>query len=212
MTAIPDALTLPVIILAQVISHRLARKRENSGVELFMKKWIPVIVVLFTLSMCASMVQAQQTFQVMGCSSCKVLALSESKALTIYSLTGGGPAWSATRSKVFNDMRWEFAATITILDGKIKGVGYYKFIDPDEDYFILEANGAAITEGGTWRFLYGTGKWMGATGELRGRTTLRGRPLSAETENYWCRISGTLEFLESADKRNPSDEESNQAK
>lgn len=190
----------------------VARKREISRVELVMKKWKTIIIVLFTLTMFASMVQAQQPFEVMGRSSCKVLALSESKALTIYSLTGGGPAWTATRSKVFNDMKWEFVATITVLDGKIKGVGYYKFIDPDEDYFILEANGAAITEGGTWRFLYGTGKWIGATGELRGRTTLRGSPLSVETEKYWCRISGTLELLESADKRSPSDEKLNSAK
>lgn len=209
MVVILVGLTLPVIILTQVISRRLARKREISRVGLVMKNWKTAIIVPFTLTMFASMVQAQQTFQVMGCSSCKVLALSQSKSLTIYSLTGGGPAWSATRSKVFNDMKWEFVATITIMDGKTKGVGYYKFIDPDEDYFILEATGAAITEGGTWRFLYGTGKWIGATGELRGRTTLRGRPLSVEAENYWCRISGTLELLESADKRSPSDEKSN---
>ena len=212
MVVIPIALTLPVLILAQVISRRLARKREISRAELAMKKWKTVMIVLFTLTMFASMVQAQQTFQVMGWSSCKVLALSETKGLTIYSLTGGGPAWSATRSKVFNDMKWEFVATITILDGKTKGVGYYKFIDPDEDYFILEANGTAITEGGTWTFLYGTGKWIGATGELKGRTTLRGRPLSVETENYWCRISGTIELLESADRRSPSAEKLNQAK
>ena len=212
MAIILVASTFLVVILAQAISHRLARKREISRVELLIKKCKPVIIVLFTLTMFASMVQAQQTFQVMGYSSCKVLALSESKAVTIYSLTGGGPAWSATRSKVFDDMKWEFVATITILDGKTKGVGYYKFIDPDEDYFILEANGAAITEGGTWRFLYGTGKWIGATGELRGRTALRGRPLSVETENYWCRVSGTLELLESAGKRGPSDEKSNPTK
>jgi len=182
-----------------------------SRVELVMRKWKIVIIVFFAMTMFGSMVQAQHTFEAMGSSSCKVLALSEGKALTIYSLTGTGPAWSATRTKVFNDMKWEFVATITILGGETKGVGYYKFIDPDGDYFILEANGAAITEGGTWRFLYGTGKWIGATGELRGRTTLRGRPLSVATENYWCRISGTLELLESADKRSP-DEKASQGK
>jgi len=212
MAIILVALTFLIVTLAQAISHRLARKREIPRVELVIKKWKPIIIVLFALAMFASMVQAQQTFQVMGYSSCKVLTLSESKALTIYSLTGGGPARSATRSKVFDDMKWEFVATITILDVKTKGVGYYKFIDPDEDYFILEANGAAITEGGTWRFLYGTGKWIGATGELRGRTALRGRALSVETENYWCRVSGTLELLESADKRGHSDQKLNPTK
>ena len=158
------------------------------------EKWKTGIAFVFGLLIFASMVQAQQTFQVMGCSSCKVVMLSECKALTVYSMTGNGPAWSATKNKAFDDMKWEFVATICVQDGKTKGIGYYKFTDPDQDYFILEATGGAIIEGGTWNFLYGTGKWKTATGTLRGRTTFRGRPLSTETEQYWCRIIGTLEL------------------
>lgn len=158
------------------------------------KKWKTGIAVIFGLFIFASMVQAQQTFQVMGCSSCKVVNLSEGKVLTIYSMTGNGPAWSATKSKIFDDMKWEFVATICVKDVKTTGIGYYKFTDSDKDYFILEATGGAIIEGGAWNFIYGTGKWEGAKGTLKGRTTFRGRPLSTETEQYWCRIIGTLEL------------------
>jgi hypothetical protein len=166
----------------------------KEGIMNSIKKWRTGIAVVFGLLIFASMAQAQQTFQVMGCSSCKVVMLSEGKVLTIYSMTGNGPAWSATKSKTFDDMKWEFMATICVQDSETKGIGYYKFTDPDKDYFILEATGGAIIEGGTWNFLYGTGKWKGATGKLRGRTTLHGRPLSMETERYWCRIIGTLEL------------------
>jgi hypothetical protein len=69
-------------------------------------------------------------------------------------------------------------------------------ITPFKDYFILEAVGGAIIEDGTWDFLSSTGKWRGAAATLRGRTTFRGRPLSTETEQYWCRIIGTLELLD----------------
>lgn len=152
---------------------------------------VAVILGLITL---IPLAEAQQTFQVMGCSSCKVVMLSEGKALTVYSMAGNGPAWSATKSKTFDDMKWEFMATICAQDGATKGIGYYKFTDPDKDYFILEATGSAIIAGGTWSFLYGTGKWKSATGTLRGRATFRGRPLSTEIEQYWCRIIGTLEL------------------
>jgi hypothetical protein len=166
----------------------------KEGIMNSIKKWRTGIAVVFGLLIFASMAQAQQTFQVMGCSSCKVVMLSEGKMLTIYSMTGNGPAWSETKSKTFNDMKWEFVATIRVHDGKTIGIGYYKFTDPDKDYFILEATGGAVIEGGPWNFVYGTGKWEGAKGTLRGRTTFRGRPLSTETEQYWCRIIGTLEL------------------
>jgi hypothetical protein len=154
------------------------------------------VAIILGLIMLTPLAEAQQTFQVMGCSSCKVVMLSEGKVLTIYSMTGNGPAWSATKSTTFNDMKWEFVATIRVHDGKTIGIGYYKFTDPDKDYFILEATGGAVIEGGPWNFVYGTGKWKGATGTLKGRTTFRGKPVSTETEQYWCRIIGTLELPE----------------
>ena len=154
------------------------------------------VAIILGLIMLTPLAEAQQTFQVMGCSSCKVVMLSEGKVLTIYSMTGNGPAWSDTKSTTFNDMKWEFVATIRVHDGKTIGIGYYKFTDPDKDYFILEATGGAVIEGGPWNFVYGTGKWKGATGTLKGRTTFRGKPVSTETEQYWCRIIGTLELPE----------------
>lgn len=158
------------------------------------KKRTPGITVIFGLMIFASVVQAQQPFQVIGCSSGKVTILSETHPLTVYNMVGKGPAWSTGGNKAFDDLTWDFVATLRVMDGKTIGIAYYRFTDPDQDYFILEATGDAILEGGDWKFVYGTGKWKGLAGKLRGKVVLRGRPLPAEAEQYWCRIIGTLEL------------------
>lgn len=158
------------------------------------KKWITGIPVIFGLMIFASVLQAQQPFQVIGCSSGKVTILLETHPLTVYNMVGKGPAWSTAGNKAFDDLTWDFVATLRVMDGKTIGIAFYRFTDPDQDYFILEATGDAILEGGDWKFLHGTGKWKGLAGALRGKVVLRGRPLPVETEQYWCRIIGTLEL------------------
>jgi hypothetical protein len=158
------------------------------------KERITGITVIFGLIILVSVVQAQQPFQVIGCSSGAVVTLSEGQALTVYNIVGKGPAWGTAGSKNFDDLTWDFVATLRVMDGKTIGIAYYKFTDLDQDYFILEATGDAILQGGDWKFLYGVGKWKGLTGMLRGKVVLRGRPLPVEAEQYWCRIIGTLEL------------------
>lgn len=157
-------------------------------------KWKIILMITFGLFILTSMAHAQQSFQVMGCSSGTRQVLLESKALTVYSVAGKGEAWSATGDEDFKDMTWDFMATLRVAEGMTIGIGYYKFTDPDQDYFILEANGNAILEGGTWNFLYGTGKWKKISGKLKSRATLLGKPVSVEQEKYWCRIIGTIEL------------------
>jgi len=152
------------------------------------------ITIIFGLMALASLVQAQQPFQIIGCSSGKVVTLSENQPLTVHNITGKGAACCTAGDKTFDDMTWDFVATLGVMDGKTIGIAYFKFMDPDQDYFILEANGDAILQGGDWKFLYGVGKWRGVTGKVKGRVVLRGEPLPVETGQYWCRIVGTLEL------------------
>ncbi len=158
------------------------------------KKMLTGITVIFWLMILASVVQAQQPFQVVGCSSGKVTILSESQSLTVHNIVGKGPAWGTAGNKNFDDLTWDFVATLRVMDGKTIGIAYYRFTDPDQDYFILEATGDAMLEGGNWKFLHGTGKWKGLTAKLKGKVVLRGRPLPVEEEQYWCRIIGTIEL------------------
>jgi hypothetical protein len=99
-------------------------------------------------------------------------------------------------SKAFDNMTWNFVAVLRILDGNTVGMGYYKFTDTDGDFFVLEASGDTVMEGGTWKFLHGTGKWKGVTGQTKSKFIMRGKPVPLETEQYWCRIIGTIHLQE----------------
>ncbi len=163
---------------------------------------VPVCVsssLFFILVIGVSAVGSQQAFQIVGCSSGKVKMISESDLLAIYDITGKGTAWSTVGAKTFDNLTWDFAAILRVAGGQTIGMGYYKFTDPDGDYFIMEATGDTVVEGGTWKFLTGTGKWKGILTKLQGKFVLRGKPLSEETEQYWCRAIGTIELLPGSD-------------
>lgn len=138
--------------------------------------------------------RAEQPFNIMGCSSGTFTGLSENSALTVFNIVGKGIAWGVTGFKNFNELAWQFLADVRIMDGVTKGMGYYRFMDPDGDYFILEGAGNTVLEGGTWKFVNGTGKWKGIFRKGKSKFIMRGKPLSVETEQYWCRIIGTLEL------------------
>jgi hypothetical protein len=139
--------------------------------------------------------QAEETFHVMGCSSGTFTMLSESKPLTVFNIVGKSIAWGALE-EAFDNMTWNFVAVLRILDGNTVGMGYYKFTDTDGDFFVLEASGDTVMEGGTWKFLHGTGKWKGVTGQTKSKFIMRGKPVPLETEQYWCRIIGTIHLQE----------------
>ena len=150
------------------------------------------IIIALGLMFYDAVANGQEGFQVMGCCTGKIVVLSETKSLTVYTMVGEGEAWGTQGAVTFKDMKWVFTATMRTVDDHSIGIGYCKFIDPDGNYFILEATGDAISKGGEWKFLHGTGKWSRLEGELGGRVIFQGRPLEMETEKYWCRIIGTL--------------------
>lgn len=156
--------------------------------------WIAIVLGWVILLPVARAEEAFQTFHVMGCSSGAFTTLSESKALTVYNIVGKGIAWGITGDKAFNDMTWNFVAVLRTIDGSTIGMGYYKFTAPDGDFFVLEGTGSTVAEGGAWKFLHGTGKWKGATGQATGKFIMRGKPVPLESEQYWCRVIGTIQL------------------
>jgi hypothetical protein len=158
------------------------------------RRWRIGVAIIIGSVIFVAIARAEETFQIMGCSAGTFTSLSESRALTIYNIVGKGIAWGVTGDKTFDDMTWQFTAVLRVMDDNTIGMGYYKFMDPAGNYFILEGTGATVLEGGTWRFLHGTGQWKGITGQTKARFVMRGKPLSLETEQYWCRIIGTLQL------------------
>ena len=161
------------------------------------KRWMVALAAVYSLAAFTPLAQGEeafQTFHIMGCSSGTFTALAESRALTVYNIVGKGVAWGTAGDKTFNDMTWNFAAVLRTIEGHTIGMGYYKFTAPDGDYFILEGTGSTVVEGGTWKFLQGTGKWKGASGQATGKFIMRGKPVPLESEQYWCRVLGTIQL------------------
>lgn len=161
------------------------------------KRWTVALAAVYSLAAFVPVAEGEeilQTFHMMGCSSGTFTSLSESNALTVYNIVGKGIAWGVTGDKTFNDMTWSFIAVLRTVEGRTIGMGYYKFTAPDGDYFILEGTGSTVAEGGTWRFLHGSGKWTGASGQATGKFIMRGKPVPLESEQYWCRVIGTIQL------------------
>ena len=162
-------------------------------VTLSKRRRIGVAIVL-GLVIFIPVAEAEETFHMMGCSSGTFTMLSESKPLTVHNIIGKGTAWGITGNKTFDNMTWQFVAVLRTMDGNTIGMGYYKFTTPDGDNFVLEGMGDTVLEGGTWKFLHGTGKWKGATGHATGKFIVRGKPVPLESEQYWCRVIGTIQL------------------
>jgi len=152
------------------------------------------VAIILGLVIFIPVAEAEETFHIMGCSSGMFTTLSESKALTVHNIVGKGIAWGITGNKAFDNMTWQFVAVLRTMDGNTIGMGYYKFTTPDGDNFVLEGTGDTVLEGGTWKFLHGTGKWKGATGHATGKFIVRGKPVTLESEQYWCRVIGTIQL------------------
>lgn len=161
-------------------------KRWKIGMAMFLGLVIVIPV--------AEAEEAIQTFHMMGCSSGMFTTLSESKTLTVYNIVGKGIAWGVTGDKAFDNMTWNFVAVLRTMEGSPIGMGYYKFAAPDGDYIILKGTGRMVLEGGTWKFLHGTGKWKGATGQATGKFIMREKPVPLESDEYWCRVIGTIQL------------------
>ena len=77
------------------------------------------------------------------------------------------------------------------MSGKWKRFGHTKFIDPEGDYFFVEVSG---DKSAVVKFLYGTGKWTGITGDGRFERVARGKAIEPDTFQGCVRNTGTFEL------------------
>lgn len=73
------------------------------------------------------------------------------------------------------------------------GMGHCKFMDPDGDFVVGEQTPLGPT-GGTWKFLFGTGKWQGVTGGGRYVSLTSGKAIVPGTGQGCGRATGTYEL------------------
>ncbi len=163
-------------------------------------KWITVIAIAFGLVMFNPFAQAEQTLDITDYFYATVTLLSASPELTIFQTDAKGFVRDNLENKIFDNLTSHCLRMGRISAGKFTGTVFSKFTDSDGDFFITESTSDAVPAApaeGTWKFLYGTGKWKGITGGGKGEFIFmtRGKQqMSPTTFQGHLRMTGTFEL------------------
>lgn len=155
-------------------------------------RWSVLSVIGLSLFIVVSFAQAQQPYEITCCGGGTVTMLYSSKDLTILSQDLKGISQSNHSNKTFDNCTWHMVGLVRIENGKAHWYQYRKYQDPDGDTFAAELSG--IDNEGTFKFLQGTGKWSGITGEGKAWTTARGKAIMQGTQQYCGRSRGVFEL------------------
>jgi hypothetical protein len=137
-------------------------------------------------------VQAQQPMDMMSCGDGTTSVIVSTPELTIMSTEGRGINLDNLASKAFDNMTYHAVGVFKIEGGKLTGTLYAKYMEPSDDFFIVEISQVGMER--DWKFLYGTGKWKGVTGGGKAFPFTKGKPISPGTRQGCTKITGTYEL------------------
>jgi hypothetical protein len=150
-----------------------------------------ITTITFCLVVFISFAQAEQPYDITSCHSGTIKMLYSSKEMTILSGEGWGIITSNHENKAFDNCTFHVMTLIQVMGEKTTETGYYKLMDPDGDLVIAE-----VTRIGTEsisRFLHGTDKYKGITGEGRSQRIVFGR-IPPNTAAACSRSVGTFKL------------------
>jgi hypothetical protein len=139
-----------------------------------------------------SFAQAQQPIDMMSCADATTTMIVASEALTIFGFDAKGINLDNLTSKTFDNMTLRCTGVVKIDSGKLTGLQYCKYMDPSDDFFVVEVSQVGMER--DWKFLYGTGKWKEVTGGGKAFPFTKGKPISPGTSQSCTKISGTYEL------------------
>jgi hypothetical protein len=153
------------------------------------------IVIVLGLAIFTPIAQAEQPFDITLCGSTTVTAiLVESEELRITTFEGKGIARSNLESKAFNNYSYQLLGVAHYTGRKATMYGHTKFMDPDGDIVVQENSSPFGATGGTWKFIYGTGKWKGIKGSGKALRVATGKRITPDTLQSCIRMTGTFEL------------------
>jgi hypothetical protein len=153
--------------------------------------WITLTAAVLAPFLLISIAQAEEPYDLTMCMSGETSMLLASKELVLLSYQGNGMTMSNHANKKFHGMSYRCIGTNKIVNGVRQQVGYCKYMDADGDLIVGE--GTRNGKEGSWKFLYGTGKWKGITGGGPiGVNVASGKPISEGTFQVCQRAKGTF--------------------
>jgi|MudIll2142460700_1097286.scaffolds.fasta_scaffold284344_1 hypothetical protein len=162
----------------------------------YRSKWIVAVTVALGLVVLIPAAQAEQPIDFTQYTSCTSTASSDDKEFTFASFECIGITRSNQENKVFENMSALVVGIVRTVGGNVTTISYAKYMDRDGDFVIIESDesGPAAQFGGTWKILYGTGKWKGIKGSGKHVHVGAGKPIKPGTRLGYDRNTGTFEL------------------
>ena len=116
--------------------------------------------------------------------------LFASEKITIYAFEMKGITRSNTQDKTFDNATYHCVGINQIVDKNVISRGNCKFQAPDGSIHVGEFSGKNYE--GTWKFLYGTGRFQGIVGGGPYKTITASKPITPGTFQKCDRVTGTF--------------------
>jgi hypothetical protein len=159
----------------------------------YRRNWIAVMVIILGLFMFVPVAQAErQDYESIYCSATTYNVLQSSPELLIMSADQKGIIHQ-NKIKDFENTTWHNVGVVKMEGGKWSWNGFGKGMSPDGDFTIIEWHGDGES-GTTAKFFYGTGKWKGIKGEIKGKMFTTGKPIVPGTNQYCEKYTGWIEL------------------
>ena len=157
-------------------------------------KRIMYVVIIWGLIIFVPVARAQQPYDITECYSFVLSVLQESQEVRILGLDAKGIVQSNHANKVFENCTIHTVGIRMDMKGNSVAHGYFKYMDPDGDIFIMEGIMPEGEKAATMKFIYGTGKWKGIKGEGKDRLITRGKAITPGTAQICFRHTGSFEL------------------
>jgi hypothetical protein len=152
------------------------------------------VVIIWGLIIFVPVAWAQQPYDITECYSFVLSVLQESQEIRILGLDAKGIVQSNHANKVFENCTIHTVGIRMDMKGNSVAHGYFKYMDPDGDIFIMEGIMPEGEKAATMKFIYGTGKWKGIKGEGKDRLITRGKAITPGTAQICFRHTGSFEL------------------
>jgi hypothetical protein len=138
-------------------------------------------------------VAAQQSFSNLTCRAGTITGIAKAQDLVVFSIDQRGIMLADDAAKTFNNNTQRCIGSIAVIRGKSSGGGFCRSVDAATgDTTVSEWTSAEKPGTGTFKFLFGTGKWNGITGGGDYQTAAVTRPVDDGTYQNCVRVKGSF--------------------
>jgi len=150
------------------------------------------ILCTFTFILFIVAAQAAEPIDCVVCQDMTMTTTVQTGDLIIMGYEAKGIVLDNMESKVWDSDTVHSVGMIKIERGKLTGSYINKHVDPNGDFYVLE--GTLVGRDSSFKFIYGTGKFIGITGGGKTITFTKGKSVSPATSQSCSKVTGTYEL------------------